>query len=487
MKRTSAAFLCLALAFLFACGRQNAPAQSTQGSSPVSEKDKTTSLASTEEPSASAPNHPKAVMPPLQGGPMLYSFEASEPYKVEEVKDEDGSYTLILYYEGLVNQNGDVVVPPKYERTDYVYADDSKTCVIGLIARRDKSFTYYTLDGKSKKLACEGLSIEVFQGGKYAVVGLAEDGRAQDYHDGLFDLEKNVYVVEPRAGQMIQSQYKDSGMVFGYDYGANGESEKTVAQWFFVCATEVKKEVPMTFGRLNNYHMRDKVFETVENFVWFYYDQQWERVAKPKEPPEPQTDQSQYKLGNGEQFRTFSAFMRISRLGYNDSSDNLGTLVLDKNLTPKMLFDAKGILVTGSETPLIGDFYANEDQIDYYCKYVNGTWTVLKSSKFWNPDSLHEISEGPRFRAAVFAACEDYLVLNGWNGKSGDAHTFAINWEGNPYNNCPLEKFFDKEGMNLRLTAGEQGPEYYWIDDSQGKRGYVDVRGNWLFVAPANT
>jgi len=99
-----------------------------------------------------------------------------------------------------------------------------------------------------------------------------------------------------------------------------------------------------------------------------------------------------------------------------------------------------------------------------------------------------------RSRAEAVLICDDYIVVytsfehvnpNEFNGLSDETfiehvETFAIDWDGNRISNCPLEPYFDSFG-SMPITAGEQGPNYFWVEHD-GKRGYINTKGEWLFV-----
>ena len=61
---------------------------------------------------------------------------------------------------------------------------------------------------------------------------------------------------------------------------------------------------------------------------------------------------------------------------------------------------------------------------------------------------------------------------------------FAVDWNGKRIKS-PLAPYF--EGIDFETpnevfpAAGPQGPNYYWVE-TKGKRGYVNTKGEWLFV-----
>lgn len=55
----------------------------------------------------------------------------------------------------------------------------------------------------------------------------------------------------------------------------------------------------------------------------------------------------------------------------------------------------------------------------------------------------------------------------------------AIDWAGKQIDH-PLLRFCDENHLSYS-NAGEQGPRYFWVEQD-GKRGYINEQGEWLFV-----
>ena len=109
----------------------------------------------------------------------------------------------------------------------------------------------------------------------------------------------------------------------------------------------------------------------------------------------------------------------------------------------------------------------------------NGKWRALDLTQYY-PQAGQAGSE-PYARA--LALCEAYIVVDTgvhWYSAGAPHDTFAVNWDGNKIDNCPLVPFFGLIGYQ---TAGEQGPAYYWVEQG-GRKGYINLNGEWLFVAP---
>jgi len=108
-----------------------------------------------------------------------------------------------------------------------------------------------------------------------------------------------------------------------------------------------------------------------------------------------------------------------------------------------------------------------------YCKLQNGKWTAINLRQFTDPSR-----EGHDAAAVVVA--EDYIIVaTGPNFESMYVEeAFAVDWSGKRIDDCPLAPFLSP---NWFPTAGEQGPNYLWVQH-EGKRGYVNHQGEWLFV-----
>jgi len=166
------------------------------------------------------PNRPMAIMEPLQGGPMLYAFKGKVPYGMA-YDDEDGQ-EYPVYPLGLINQDGKLVTAPKYHRVDYFY-DEGEQRIIGVAALRGQEITIYQLSGESRVLPCEGYRVKVCPGGRYMSVEAAKPksmgawSMLDPLKDGLFDIENNRYIIEPKVGQYISYEGRGVAQVRQYD------------------------------------------------------------------------------------------------------------------------------------------------------------------------------------------------------------------------------------------------------------------------------
>ena len=145
--------IALSLACLLcACGGPEAAEETnittTESAATTEEVSSTEVITSTEEPFTLDPNRQMAIMEPLQGGPMLYTFTG-----------RNGKL-------GLINQDGELVAQPQYEPSntwnysaeysvDVKYSYDENGRVNGITVQKGEKgeeFIHYTLDGKSRKV-----------------------------------------------------------------------------------------------------------------------------------------------------------------------------------------------------------------------------------------------------------------------------------------------------------------------------------------------
>ena len=103
-------------------------------------------------------------------------------------------------------------------------------------------------------------------------------------------------------------------------------------------------------------------------------------------------------------------------------------------------------------------------------KLKDGKWTTLDLRQFLKPDAED-------YSATYMVVTEDWVIVVTSFFESID-EIFAIDWTGKPYEDCPLMPFISGHFLH---DAGEQGPNYYWVE-KDGKRGYVNTKGEWLFI-----
>ena len=169
-----------------------------------------------------------------------------------------------------------------------------------------------------------------------------------------------------------------------------------------------------------------------------------------------------------------------------------GYVLLDERQQVKASCDAYGKPLLVSDTAYILSTVVN---YPWCYKLKNGVWQSLNLK----PYGLRQDFGDYFFQeAVVLAVCDDFLWINGWHDcameeQPWDEYTpsefFALDWDGNPYPDCPMEPFSDNftfssdaSGRYVHyITAGEQGPYYYWVEHN-GQRGYINTAGDWLFI-----
>lgn len=495
IKRTLTIVAALAL-LLCACGEAGPEAASTEARTEASFD----------------PNPSTAIMEPLQGGPMLYAFPG-----------EDSK-------TGLVNQDGEVVAEPQYDGIQYVYGDIEETQVIGLLARKPVGagprgvYTYYGLDGKAKAPDWgKAYEITVAPGGHYAVVnnGLK----------GLFDIEANTYAVKPSKGGL---GVNGNAIVIGQQcYLLETGKRITLPSdlgTYYYCFPEVEWFCFLTDG---GYRWYDKSFNHMPQldrlsinrfkgkYAVVYIDSNqiaWtdrEGNIVLEKPGFKQDGQLMDNLNcfalqsyaeeqnvNSEKIPTLLD-PDLQTVFTGEPGDSIrifdgplkGYVLLDKQQQIKASCDAYGKPLPANATAII---LATSVNYPWCYKLKDGVWQALDLS----PYGLRQDFGDYGFQeAVVLAACDEFLWINGWHDLASEMHSifehfpsefFALDWDGNPYPDCPLQPFSgnvsfssDTSGRYLHWpTAGEQGPDYYWVE-KDGKRGYINTKGEWLFVDTA--
>ena len=351
MKKLFAALLVLGLLALMGCGEVKDGEVTTPAPSEVDASAEPT----TEEPFALDPNRPMAIMEPVQGGPMLYTFTG-----------KNGKL-------GLVNQDGELVAEPQYEqpnhwdysaeyslRVEYTRGANGRIDGITLQkGEKGEEIIHYTLDGKSR---------------------LAE-GFPENHEHGFF-INRNE--------DLYDYSVEETGIILGAD--------------------------------------RKPLYTTKpgEEIVRLY--------------PVP------YEL------QLLGLVVQDAKGNIVKSFDEYGKPMQSK---PEAQLFSDGIYT--------GTLY----------KLKDGKWTTLDLRQFMKPDvEAHN--------ADHMVVTENWvIVVTGIAYESTEIdEIFAVDWTGKQYNNCPLMPFIP--GHYLQ-SAGEQGPNYYWVEHD-GKRGYVNTKGEWLFV-----
>ena len=171
-----------------------------------------------------------------------------------------------------------------------------------------------------------------------------------------------------------------------------------------------------------------------------------------------------------------------------------GYMLLDKQGRAKDVCDAYGNPLPVSDTP-----YILHGWYTPWVKLQDGMLIELPdlSDYGYNKYYYFDGCEGDFIDARAVVAYEDFILVSGWQGLAAEKQDeyvnpilFAVDWDGNLYPDCPLEPFLGSAHTELDdffkhsfswPTAGEQGPNYYWVEKGR-KRGYIDTHGNWLFI-----
>ena len=456
----------------------------------VSAADPLTEPATTVAPTTLDPSHPKAIMEPLQGGPILYAFPGDEEY---------------IY--GLINQDGEVIAKPRYgsffqDSPQYVYSDATRTRVIGLVAsqqidERDSTFTYYSLDGTAKMLNCEGLRIRVAPGGRYAFVAM---GTWPEEHEELFDIEANTYEVEPKdsrlhfeTGQMITLPVQSG--IFS-DYLPEVEwfcfVDNRVFRWYDAAFNHMPQLDNWRIYPFNGKYARMYVDGSPVTSAWV--DRNGE-IVKHVEGSNNYYNSDPlfcYLVNRNDRWDDnllLDADLKTVFEGNVVAFDGLikGYVLLDEQQQVKASCDVQGKPLPANETPYV-----------LSAEPYRWQWFLLKNGVWRTPPDLSAYGLRYNYRytagftakfigASVVEAYKEFILISGWQGlakkkqkKYIEPSLIAIDWNGNPYANCPLEPYFGEYGCNLP-SASSQGPNYYWVE-LDNKRGYINTRGEWLFV-----
>lgn len=533
MKKTIAILLVLALALLCAaCGPVH-PKEGTTAPTGANTNTNTGGGETTAEPAGKTansthadPDNPlKAAMEPLQGGGMLYTFAGAMPCGT--ALNEESGEEYPVYPIGLIDQSGKLVSPPVYENTQYIY-DQAGLRVTGLVAQKEQAFTLYQLSGEAKTLSCQGYRIVVYPGGKYATVQTLDSQGGSEVCDGLFDLANDRYVMEPKDGQLIQ--YRAGDVALGYQYKTkNLDNENMAAQWAFRCADESVIDLPLSLGRVQEYYPETGWFGAMllPEYRTQYYDKDlklltgltgWSiypegfiggaycRLYNNNDFPGVETwanrqgevadlQVEEAYIQNvaqcyiaGPYFGNWSALYDANAQKIRKAGEGEHFAILwseqSRHLDSFLLLDSAGKIAAAfdgygkpfAKTGAFQSWHALDGAFVY--ALTDGDWRALNlKSLAPEPDAA-----GREGHAIPLALNGDYAVVQtGWAETSmfiAD-DIIAVDWQGKPYANCPLEPYFGS--LKSYANAGEQGPGYFWVELG-GKRGYVDTKGAWVFM-----
>jgi len=474
------------------------------------------------------PNRVMAVMEPVQGGEMLYEFRGSKPYKYE-FSDYDGE-EYPVYPIGLINQEGKLVAEPQYTHVKYAYGDNGQ--IFGLFAHKENALMYYTLDGVAKKMPFEAEQIYPVQNGRYWIVSQYESGgydRGSEYsfydgaRDGLYDTEKEHFVIAPKSGLAL---WEAGGLVFGNQRETSSRDSKHLRSFQWNPADGSTKDFPSKW-RCQGYYPETGWYEVVEGYDTSHFDiyivdkdmkivpelrTRWhidERfnggnylVVRSRSSNDIETWVDRNGVFSDLRYNSIRQMGRCYVAWRNGSEWNGGIPVLLDGML-NTLYEAQ----EGERfSPLYDDFYDQSDEKlivltdqqgnalrawdaqtgkAFPTKEQNGRWfsgtAFLLQEGRWQVFDLSQYLNEKEDSVNIDLATEDGMILR--LGKLIDeiflsnVRYIAVDWDGKRIDNCPLEPFFDQIGV----TAGPQGPNYYWVE-LNNKRGYIDVKGNWLFV-----
>jgi len=503
----------------------------------------TTAAPAQETTAAPMENGAPAPMEPLQGGPMLYTFYGSEPWKMAISEESGDEYPV--YPIGLIDRYGKPVSPAVYHNVEYI-RDEAGERVIGLAAVKGREFTIYELDGKSRVLPVEGFNLEVCPGGRYALVDAADEGifGGWDWENtlnvGLYDLKNDRWVMEPKEGQLLN--YSRGGLVFGYQHDTANATGNETAQWAISLADESVTDLPLELGRIQDYYPetgwyggiwsekrgndwttgayearvydRDlKVIPTLSGWSVDYKGfcgGQWCMVYNNNAFP----DTTAWVNRAGElSGRRLAGWIGMDLGGPSYLiEDGRRVTLLDADLNEVVTAKAgeqlaalwplgdsvrgDGYLLVDGKTGLVNAAYGRDAAplqlpAEFRCWHNDGTDAVYSTQNgqlralglkqfFQKPQAGHR---GGQPYARAIAACEDFVVVQTGvyynpDEAGGSYDTFAVDWQGNRLEDCPLAPFFDAIGYR---NAGEQGPYYHWVE-LDGQRGYINTQGEWLFI-----
>jgi len=497
----------------------------------ITDDDDKTTAATTTADSKDVPPLSGSPMEPLQGGPMLYTFYGSKPYRTE-ISEYDGE-EYPIYPIGLIDRDGKLVSPAVYHNADYIY-DEAGQRVTGLAAVKGREITIYQLDGKSRVLPCEGWRIDVFPGGRYAVVYTADfTGQfgGNDYTDplreGIYDLQKNKFAVEPKEGQMIQ--YAAGGLALGYQHDTPDATGDETAQWAFKCEDESIVELPFSLGRVQQYfpetgwfgamwmqgEWEQRVYDKDLNIIpaltgWSvdymgFNGGEWCLLYNNSAFPDVTTwvnrkgelsdkrvkgiypnDWQCYLIESGgsttlldtdlnEVVKTRAGEELVALLAMGDSARSDGFALVDADGAIKAAY---GLDAKPMQVPAAFRCWFNDATNGVYSS-LGGQLRALDLAQF-QPKAQAEDRDAEPYARAI-AVSEGYVVVETgvhWYDASVEYNTYAVDWDGEFVDDCPLQPFF---GLLSWRTAGEQGPYYYWIE-TPSQRGYINTKGEWLFV-----
>ncbi|MDR0882995.1 MAG: WG repeat-containing protein [Oscillospiraceae bacterium] len=506
MKKYIAALLVLAMLVLGACETVSPVDEATTG--------ETTTITLT------------APMKPIQGGEMLYTFQSSKKSS---------------HYVGLIDANGKLVAKPQYEKADYIRDDNGR--ITGLLAQHNGKVTVYNLDG-SIRTSIDGYvavgNPERWQGGQCFVINKVPYEAEHTLCEGLYDLKANKFLYEMKKGNsfiFIFAETKKSYVLITHNNaqylfnpvdGSSQELPNKLGRFEHYDPVlgfyEVHKDDNVTHYDLNfnsiepfekwmeertpQYRFQcneagdDYSFSKSDGTIWpekYSFVEGFGELfitGTPEEQNRLLLDQNLKVLETEENGRLFVPVTNLTdESGYPDYF----LIVLGENGQVKKAYTPEGKEFTknGTWVAYVAAKYRLWKQtygVDIVFQHKNGQWKAVDLALF-RPDYVDVDGEHPLEStiAEPYVVCDDYVLV--WSGTRilGDtpeilSELFAVDWNGKRTDNAPLLPYcktalptLASAGERALPTAGEQGPNYYWIEQD-GKRGYVNTDGQWLFV-----
>jgi len=471
-----------------------------------------------------SPDREGAVMPPLQGGPMLYTFRAAEPFDTQP-SGYDGTPQPVFHF-GLVNDMGEMVVSPRYEHIEYIR--DANGRISGLFAFIGREITHYALDGTATALPFSAAGISAADDGRHWAalsvnmeVGEDEPVRHEGGLDqnGLFDSQTQTFVIPPTDGLWLWAR---NGVIVGNQYESSDFGSPVLRSFLWNPEDGSEREFPEGWT-CQGFFPETGWFEMVE---WseggvvelFVVDEdmnivpdlltQWHIDARfdggeflvVRDRFDDSLNTWVGRDGAFSELR-FDMIQRWNRsyIAWNDGMSTLfdGQLNVLHETAPGESFTAFSDATTAHQPGSIPELIVLQDEAGAVLNAwdtetgrefagQNGRWLgndniyVLENGQ-WNVIDVTQFREGDEAISWVMLASEYGLILQ----LAEDEQNFlisirhiAIDWQGN-LTEHPLLPFFEDDSIHHH---GENMPgNYFWIE-GETQRGFVNIDGEWLFV-----
>ena len=163
-----------------------------------------------------------AVMPPEQGGAMLYAFRSEKPYFSFTWQGCGYDGPQEMFYYGLTNDLGETVATPRYHVARYTF--DRYGRISGVIAILDTQVYLYDLYGAAQALPFKATDITPVFDGRHLIVRGFEvetlDNETRFLHGthggktGLFDALTNEWAIVPQENLRLENR---EHILLGFD------------------------------------------------------------------------------------------------------------------------------------------------------------------------------------------------------------------------------------------------------------------------------